>query len=214
MLTRQQVVEGVTGQYDLFAGLVESAADGWDAPTRCTKWRVRDVAAHVVGNAVDTAAGTIGRRTPDEQAAALAHHEPAELAAMLREANGKLRAALSTLDDRLWAKPSDVQGRTVGNGVLTLWYDAYVHGDDIRAALGRESERGSGLTAAVHWVAESLRQKGWGPARLELRGFGPVDIGHGGGAVEADALDFVLTASGRRDPAALGLGRDVNVYSR
>ncbi|MFD4255782.1 maleylpyruvate isomerase family mycothiol-dependent enzyme [Amycolatopsis thermoflava] len=214
MLTRRQVVEGATGQYDRFAELVESVTDGWDTPTRCTKWRVRDVAAHVVGNAVDTAAGTIGTRTPDEQAVALAHHEPAELAAMLREANAKLRAALSTLDDQRWAKPSGVRGRTVGNGVLTLWYDAYVHGDDIRAALGREPERGSGLTAAVHCVAESLRQKGWGPARLELRDFGPVDIGSGGDTVEADALEFVLTASGRRDPAALGLGGDVNVYSR
>ncbi|AIJ22203.1 hypothetical protein [Amycolatopsis methanolica] len=107
-----------------------------------------------------------------------------------------------------------MQGRTVGNGVLTLWYDAYVHGDDIRAALGREPERDSRLTAAVHWVAESLRQKGWGPARLELRGFGPVDIDSGGDTVEADALELVLTASGRHAPAALGLGGDVNVYSR
>ncbi|GHE91845.1 hypothetical protein GCM10017786_25500 [Amycolatopsis deserti] len=214
MLTRAQVVDGALRQYDRFAGLVESAAAEWDAPTRCTKWRVRDVAAHVVGNAVDTAAGTIGSRSPDEQAAALRHHGPAELAAMLREANAKLHNSLSELDDELWAKPSRVRGRTIGNGVLTLWYDAYVHGDDIRAALGRESERDSGLTAAVHWVAESLRERGWGPAHLELHGFGPLDIGGGGEAVQADALDFVLAASGRRDPAALGLGDDVNVYSR
>ncbi|WP_249467411.1 maleylpyruvate isomerase family mycothiol-dependent enzyme [Amycolatopsis thermalba] len=201
-------------QYDRFADLIEPADAGWDTPTRCTGWRVRDVAAHVVGNAVDTADGTIGRRSPDEQAAALRHHDPAELAAMLRAANGRLRTSLSRLDDELWGKPSGVPGRTIGNGVLTLWYDAYVHGDDIRAALGRESERDGGLAAAVHWVADTLRQRGWGPARLDLRGFGPIDIGDGGETVQADALDFVLAASGRRDPAALGLADDVNVYSR
>ena len=33
----------------------------------------------------------------------------------------------------------------LGEGIEALWYDAFVHADDIRSATGRPSERGDGL---------------------------------------------------------------------
>jgi hypothetical protein len=43
-----------------------------------------------------------------------------------------------------------------------------------------------------------------------------VTVGHANGdgtTVEGDALEFVLTATGRDDPAKLGLDATVNIYA-
>jgi hypothetical protein len=106
-----------------------------------------------------------------------------------------------------------VPGRTIGNGVLTLWYDAFVHGDDIRTALGRPGERGPGLAASVRWLRDELARSGWGPVALSLDGLPPLAIGNGGPEVTGDPMRFVLAASGRSDPAEFGLDPGVNVYS-
>jgi hypothetical protein len=39
-----------------------------------------------------------------------------------------------------------------------------------------------------------------------------VDVGAGGRRITGDPLAFVLAASGRTDPAALGLDPTVNIY--
>lgn len=72
------------------------------------------------------------------------------------------------IDDDAWAGPSGVPDLTLGEGVLTLWYDTYVHADDIRVALGQESERGDGLDATIAYLAKQLTAKNWGPATLAL----------------------------------------------
>jgi hypothetical protein len=64
----------------------------------------------------------------------------------------------------------------------------------------------------VRHIAAQLEARGWGPATLELSGLDPVEIGGGGRVVKAEPLDFVLAASGRLDPAPLGLDADVNIY--
>jgi uncharacterized protein (TIGR03083 family) len=212
-LTRPQIVTGLLAEYESFASFTSglSAAE-WDAPTRCRGWAVRHVAGHVTGNAVDFARGAIGTRTPDEQARDLHWHDPAGLAALLTTAATRMRAFLHGLDDDRWASPSPVPGRTIGNGVLTLWYDAFVHSDDIRSALGQPGRGGPGLTASVLWVRAELEKKGWHGAQLLLDGLDEITIGPGGPVVRGDPLRFVLAATGRVNPAELGLTDGINVY--
>ena len=59
---------------------------------------------------------------------------------------------------------------TIRQGVAALWYGAYVHADDIRAALGLPPERGPGLEASIAYLAEQLEDQGWGPAAGPRRG--------------------------------------------
>ena len=76
-------------------------------------------------------------------------------------------------------------------------------GDDIRAAIGRPSERGPGLRVAVLHLAEVLTGRGWGPAVLALDGMAEVAVGSGGGPrLEGDPHRFVMVATGRADPAS------------
>jgi hypothetical protein len=64
----------------------------------------------------------------------------------------------------------------------------------------------------VAFLAMSLTNLGWGPATLVLDGMPPRDIGGGGPTVTGDPYQFLLVASGRADPASLGLDASVNVY--
>jgi hypothetical protein len=98
--------------------------------------------------------------------------------------------------------------------VLVLWYELYVHGDDVLSALGREPDRGAGLRASVVHVAETLGLWGWGPATLALDGIEKLDVRGGGDPVAGDPLDFLLAATGRADPAPLGLDDRVNIYRK
>lgn len=207
------LVHGLDEEYTAFAALVEPLDEpAWTTPTRCTGWEVRDVTGHVVLDVVESLDGTVGTRTPDEQAKALRDHSPAEVAALLRESAPKLRALLQGLGENAWAAPSPVAGRTIYNGVLTLWYDTFVHANDIRAALGRPEWRGPGLAAGVTWLRDELERLGRGPLTLELDGLPRRSVGAGGPTVTGDPMRFVLAASGRADPAALGLDESVNVH--
>jgi len=213
-MERADVVTGLFAEYDGFAELIAPLSmDEWRTPTRCEAWQVRDVAGHVVGTAIDIASGAVGSRTPDEQARALREEPPAELAARLRAAADRVRPFFGALSEEAWAGPSPVAGRSLGNGILTLLYDTFVHADDIRTALGRPADRGAGLEASVHWVREELERRGWGPARLVLDGVGERSIGAGGPVLRADPLRFLLAATGRVDPAELGMDESVNIYS-
>jgi uncharacterized protein (TIGR03083 family) len=213
-MRQPEVVTGVFTQYETFAGLIAPlTADEWHAPTRCAGWQVRDVAGHVVGNAVDSLTGRIGTRTPDEQARAFRDETPSALAERLRGSAARLRPFFAALSESDWAAPSPVAGRSLGNGILTLWYDTFVHGDDIRTALDRGSERDTGLRAGIEWIGAELERLGWGPATLALDGCAERRIGTGGRVLRGDPLHFLLVASGRADPNELGLDATVNVHA-
>jgi uncharacterized protein (TIGR03083 family) len=212
-LSRTHIANGSLAEYDAFADLVEGLTEAqWNAAARCEGWQVRDVAGHVVGLAEDTAAGVPGSRNADEEAAAVRHESPAGAAARLRAAVASFRALLDVIDDDAWAGPSGVPDLTLGDGVLTLWYDTYVHGDDIRDAIGAPSDRGAGLDATVCYLAKELTTRGWGPATLVLDGAGRYDVGAGGREINGDALQFMLVATGRADASAMGLDSSVNIY--
>jgi hypothetical protein len=96
--------------------------------------------------------------------------------------------------------------------VLTLWFDTYVHADDIRNALGRPADRGAGVEASVAYLAPEIEKKGWGPATLALDGINRYEIKGGGQEITGDPYQFVLVATGRADAATMGLDPDVSIY--
>jgi uncharacterized protein (TIGR03083 family) len=211
--SRTHVSNGCLAEYEAFAALIEGLTDKeWNAPARCLGWQTRDVAGHVVGLAEDTAAGVPGSRNADEEAASVRHETAAGAAARLRAATTSLRALLDAIDDDAWAGPSGLPDLTLGDGVLTLWYDTYVHADDIRDAIGRASERGDGLDATIAHLANELTNNGWGPATLALDGTGRHDVGGGGPEITGDALQFMLVATGRAEPSTMGLEPGVSIY--
>jgi uncharacterized protein (TIGR03083 family) len=208
------IANNILVAYEAFAQMIESLdAKAWQAPTRCTGWSVCDVAGHVVGLATDSASGDPGGRTPDEHAAALRDRSPQDLATQLRASVAGLHAFLEALDETAWSGPSPVPDRTLTEAVAGLWFDTYLHDDDVRAALRIDHERGATLAFAVAVLAETLARRGWGPATLELDGTPPVDVGAGGPKVTGDPYQFVLVASGRADPATMGLDPTVNIYA-
>jgi uncharacterized protein (TIGR03083 family) len=212
-LSRPRISEGAAAEYKAFAELIASLTDAeWNAATRCEGWQVRDVAGHVIGLAEDVASGVPGSRTADEEAASVRFESPSAAAARLRAALAPISALLDVLDDATWSSPSPAPDLTFGEGVLTLWYDTFVHGDDIRAAAGRPARHGAGLDASVAHLADALTKKGYAPSTLTLDGVGRYDISGGGPAITGDAMQFVLVATGRAPATTIGLPSDVNIY--
>jgi uncharacterized protein (TIGR03083 family) len=218
-LPRTDVVPGLLAELEAFGELISplDAAD-WARPTRCEGWAVSDVAAHVVGSIADVVSGQLeGLGSPEVTAREVAERKgrsPAELAQEL-VAVTKLAADIAAVfDDESWEAPGpgDYDG-TLGQGVEALWYDTYLHADDVRAALGRTSSRGPGLRASVHHVAHELDKQGWGPATLAFDAIEVVPVGAGGAKRTGDALEFVLVATGRTDRAVLGPDGPPNIYA-
>jgi uncharacterized protein (TIGR03083 family) len=217
-LDRTGTSAGFLAELDNFGELIGSLDDAaLDTATRCARWTVRDVAGHMIGQMTDVVEGRLdGLGSPEvteRQAKERAGRSSTELAAELAEGRARGAEMLALFDDAAWNGPvaSDFPG-TLGDGILALYFDGYLHADDIRAALGMPSARGEGLRASVHHVADSLEAKPWGPATLSLDGIEVIDIGGGGEKVTGDALDFVLAGTGRGDPSKLGLDESVNIY--
>ena len=138
-------------------------------------------------------------------------------------ASGKLGAEMaSSFDDAGWeSAPPGATSGTVGAGIEALWFDTYLHADDIRHALGIPSVRGEGEAASLSHIAQLLTEQGWGPAELNFSNLGTYTVtGEGGKQIDGDALQFILaatgrsdpSATGRSDPSAIGLDETVNVY--
>lgn len=220
-LTRTETLEGTLAEYDAFADLLDSLSDDeWTRTTRCDGWEVRDVAGHVVATAQDVVAGTSGSRTPDEEAEAMRAFSAAEMTTRLREATEAIRAMAVAFDnDDAWASPAGVGDLTIGRGVLTLWFDTFVHADDIRSALDRPRDTGAGLRASLAYLEDQLVAFGWGPAAITFtdqdEGFGALAVGDTGSAPthRVPAHEFALAVTGRLDPAEIGLDAGVNIYA-
>ncbi|NKY97204.1 maleylpyruvate isomerase family mycothiol-dependent enzyme [Nocardiopsis alborubida] len=218
VLPRTEVLEGIESSLTRFVGLVDSLSEQeWTAPTRCEGWQVRDVAGHVAGLFADVAVGRMrGQGLPEvtaRQAAERHDRTPAEVAGELARAGRLCLRVLDGYDDDAWAAraPGGFPG-PLRRAVLVLWYELYLHADDVRHALRRSSEHGPGLRASVVHVAETLGLWGWGPATLKLTDLEELPIRGGGPEVTGEPLDFLLTATGRRAPELMGLDKNVNVY--
>lgn len=219
-LPRQDVVDGIAQGLARFEEVLRSLSDEeWQAQTRCEGWSVADTAAHVVGTMTAIAEGRAAELlqpdNPQAQADERRGKTQHELADELNKAAKIGNDIVAAIDETAWVGPPivDIPG-TLGQAVEGLWYDAYVHIEDINAAIGRPAERGPGLKAAVSHLADLLTLREWGNATLALDGMPEFAVGDGSGPrVTGDPLDFVLIATGRQDPAVLGLDETVNIYA-
>lgn len=217
-LSRTEVVPGLENELTGFAELILSLSDSeWEAPTRCEGWRTADVAAHVIGTMTDVVNGRIeGLGTPERLAGHVEERRgrtAAQLAEELEQSGKVARDLLSGFDDEAWNSPVAGFDGTVGFGVEALWYDAFVHADDIRSAVGRPSERGAGLRAAVSHIAGVLETQGYQPVTIAVDGVEEFKVGDGSeGRIIGDAMAFVLAATGRGDTATFGAGPELNIY--
>jgi hypothetical protein len=146
---------------------------------------------------------------------------PCELADELGAATKATAELLEAFNDEVWGMQAPGGfDFTLGEGVEALWHDAWLHGDDILAALGRPSERGDGMKASVSHIADVLTREGWGPAVLALDGLPEFAVNGAAGTTASngrsrftgDPLAFVYAATGRGDPARLGLDGSANIY--
>lgn len=217
-LPREDIIQGLLGEMESFEQLVRSLDDAeWATPTRCDGWAVSAVASHFIGQMADVVAGRLDglgspevtQREVDERVG----RSPAELADELQGVRKTAADMLGLFDDDAWNAHMDSYEGTLGDGVEALWFDGYVHGDDILAAIGRPSVRGDGLRASASHLSTELTKVKWGPATLALEGLPEFDVSGGGNRVEGDPLAFVLAATGRGDPAAAGVDDSVNVYA-
>ena len=218
-LPRDEVVKGFNDEMAAFATLARSLDEaGWRAPTRCVGWSAGDLVGHVAATLTAVGSGEFdGLGTPEVTERHVAERRArsaGEVIAELTEASALAATLLGAFDEDAWSGPAPAGvATTIGAGVEALWYDAYLHGDDIRAAVGRPSVGGDGLRAALSHIADILTDQGWGPAVLALDGQDRFLVGSGPGReVTGDPLTFVLAATGRTDPAPLGLDETVNIY--
>lgn len=218
-LPKEQVTTGLVNELTAFGELVGSLNDQELAtPSRCAEWTVGDVAGHVIGTMSDIVGGRLeGLGTPEvttRQVEERRGRTGPELAEELEQSVKVAKDLLAGFDDAAWTAPSPggYEG-SLGDGIEALWYDAFVHNEDIRAALGRPATRTEGLKAAVSHVAFELGKRNWGPATLALTGMPEFKVGDGGRRIEGDPYEFVLAATGRTDPAPLGLDATVNIYA-
>jgi len=120
----------------------------------------------------------------------------------------------ASFDDAAWVAPAPPGAAgTLGFGLEALWFDTYLHADDMRAALGTSEPSAEGVAPSLSHIAQVLTDQGWGPADLDFEGFGRFPVAGGGGrTVSGDAFGFVLASTGRGNPASFGLDESVNIY--
>jgi uncharacterized protein (TIGR03083 family) len=218
-LARDVVVPGMVREYTDFSELLRGlSAEEWQAPSRCQGWTVADVGAHVCGTLTDVSALKLeGLGTPETTARQVDERRGqtgGQLADELDAAVKRTNDLIAAFDPEAWTQPGpQPNGKSLGHGVETLWYDTFVHADDIRTAIGRPSVNGPGAAASVSHLADALTDQEWGPATIRLDGLDEYLIRGGGDPViTGDAMNFILAATGRMAPQRVGLDETVNVY--
>ncbi len=217
-LGRTVVVPGMIEEYGVFSGLLRSlSAEEWGTPTRCEGWSAADVAGHVVGQLTDVSALRLdGLGTPevtDRQVRERRGRSPIELADELDASTEAASALAAAFDDEAWDAPGPAgTPGTLGQGLESLWFDTFLHADDIRQATGRATVLGGGLPPSVSHISQILTDQKWRPATLALDGMEEFHVSGGGASISGDPMTFVLVSTGRAEPDLFGLDGSVNIY--
>ncbi len=219
-LARSLVVPGMIDEYGAFADLLGTLSpEQWEAPSRCTGWRVSDVAAHVVGQLADVTAFRLdGLGTPEVTTRQVDERRGALPGALADELRTGAKAATDIVEgfdeDAYESEGPQGNGQTLGFGLESLWFDTYLHADDIRDALGQSTDSKVGLVPSVSHISQVLSQQQWTPATLRLNGLDEflVSGGDTGKLITGDPMQFILVSTGRADPATMGLDPAVNIY--
>ncbi len=175
-LGRTVVLQGMFTEYTDFAALLRSlGSEQWQTPSRCEGWTVADVAGHVVGQLTDVSEfrleGLGTAEVTDRQVQERRGRPPSELADELDTAAGTASGLAAAFDDDAWSAPGPPgTPGTLGQGLESLWFDTFLHADDIRAAIDEPTVLGDGVLASVSHIAQMLTDQGWGPATLRLGG--------------------------------------------
>jgi uncharacterized protein (TIGR03083 family) len=204
-LARDVVSDGLTTELGRMEALIRSLTiEQWDTPSRCAGWTVGDVARHSVGSVADATSGRLeGLGTPEatqREVDERAGRTPAQLADECAEVAHAAAGMLTMFDDEAWEAPvgSGIAG-TIGFGVEALWFDTYMHADDMRSSLGHAPDLGSGAIAgSVSHVEAHLAEIGWNE---------PLP------ATGQAAYDAVMVATGRAEPSLVGAGAPPNIYA-
>jgi len=204
-LPRTDTSEGLVHELQSFEQLLRSLSPSeLDVPSRCDGWTVGDVARHVVGQMADVMAGRLdglgSAEVTAREVAERADHSAAQLADECAEVTKGSAGLLSIFDDAAWNGPAGggFEG-TLGDGVEALWFDAWMHGNDIRSALDRPADVGNGMRAALSHVGFELSKRGW--------------TGDVPAAADPGALPFVLAATGRGDATTMGAKAPIDIYA-
>ena len=204
-LSRSEISDGLVEELRAFEQLIRPLSQTeLDSPSRCAGWTVGDVARHVIGSMADVTAGRLdGLGTPEVTAREVAERSDRTAAQLADECSDVATAAAALLqifDDTSWNAPTGGYDGTVGEGVEALWYDTWLHGDDIRNALGRPSELGTtALDCALAHVGLALSKRDW--------------TGDVPSSTDPRALAFVLAATGRGGAETFGSNAPIDIYA-
>jgi uncharacterized protein (TIGR03083 family) len=238
MVTQARIADELRVERERLASYLESLPEeAWERDSLCEGWTVRELMAHVVGVASDVAHRRLeGVGTPEQNQRQVDERRgrcPRELLDEWRETGKLLEDGVLALDDELWTAPYS-ENFTVGQALQRMVEDIYVHGLDVRLALGDAPVEGPGLRSTLE-VAEREWQ-GRIPRLAPDVGALHVSAGDfettvpGPGSVEVkisgDQIALALVATGRRTldaavadgrltvepPAPAALGEAINIY--
>jgi uncharacterized protein (TIGR03083 family) len=180
---------------------------------------VADVAAHVVGTLSDVTAFRLdGLGTPEVTARQVDERRGSsakDLAKELRTAKTTASGLVEGFDDVAYAAEGPQgNGQTLGFGLESLWFDTYLHADDIRTAVGESTTSKRGLAPSVSHISQVLSQQAWTPATIRLTDMDEFLVSGGDPdvLVSGDPMQFILVSTGRANPATMGLDPAVNIY--
>ncbi|MDI6099389.1 maleylpyruvate isomerase family mycothiol-dependent enzyme [Actinoplanes sp. NEAU-A12] len=170
--------------------LATLAPEQWSAPTACTGWDVHDVVAHLVDSAKATRLGFVR-----DMLAARGDFDRQNAFGVARERRDDPRdtlRAFRSVVTRTSAPPAPVATRLV---------EAFVHGEDIRRAVGLRGDYPPGpvVTALAHQLRTTVRMGGGKELAAGLRlvaSDAPLDTGSGP-EVRGPAIALLLAVSGR-----------------
>lgn len=208
-VTQADISGAMRAEREELVAYLEGVPDGaWDKATLCEGWRVRDVVAHLVGNAADIVAqrlegaGSVeyNQRQIDERA----DSSPTELLTEWSEQGPALEQAMAAVPQEMWDSPYPPFG-TVGQALQRLLEDIWVHAQDIRLPLGDGTTSGPGLDATLDVLEREIPERfgrlapGVGEVVIETDGVTrTATVGEGETLkVRGKAVDVALMATGR-----------------